>query len=64
MIERLIEVIPWWVFVLAAVVAIGALAYVTFVTGWLASWMFWLLIGTLVVGGIVGLVQSQIGGGV
>jgi len=62
-IDNLIEVIPVWVFVLAAILAIAGLAFATFVAGWLATWMFWLLIGTLVVGGIVGLIQSKIGGG-
>jgi hypothetical protein len=63
MIDRIIEMVPWWVFVFAALVAIAALAYATFFAGWLATWMFWALLGTLVVGGVVGLIQGRLGGG-
>ena len=62
MIDSIIEAVPWWIFAIAAVLVIAAVAYATFVAGWLAVWMFWLLIGTLVVGGLVGLLQGAIGG--
>jgi len=60
----MIEVIPLWVFLLLAVAVVGGLAYATFVAALLAPWMFWLLLGTIAVGGVVGLIQAAIGGGV
>lgn len=64
MIDLIIEYVPWWVFVLAVVVAVAALAYATFIVNWLASWMFWLLLGTLAVGALVGVLKNLMGGGV
>lgn len=55
--------IPTWVVVLAALLILGALYVVMVPVMNLPLWMFLLVFGGIVVGGIVGLVRGLLGGG-
>ena len=57
------EDIPTWVIVLAVVLFLAAGVALTFVFNIVKPMIFWGFIGTLVLGAVIGLVRTAMGGG-